>query len=334
MGDIQFTNPLLDKHDHQALHMTDSQEQRDRQLGFSFPLPTRIWSQPNPHDCIKKEDKIIGSAIENDPGANAIVTILGPSESSNTSCSGKAREGEEEEEVHPISTFTASSTSSIDTYLSNEREMIDDDDVDMDAFYASIDVAGVPMLSNSHQKLVTATPSDEEIRKALRSVQDLLSNDDSNLLYPKLYIIRSQNSAADSTLDYLSELSAHHGVISRETSKVISEASRFLIYWSRDCSKASTKIDSIMSQLQRADELEMSLESNKKMYLEIVASRERKTEIFEEGNKIKAELDEIRKNMPQWEQEYTLAKKTQANIIAEWSRLQEKFQNIEKDLNL
>ncbi|MED6146127.1 hypothetical protein PIB30_031719 [Stylosanthes scabra] len=233
-----------------------------------------------------------------------------------------------EEEAHPISTCTSLSTSSIAKYLSNESEsIIGDDDVEMDAFYDSLDVAAIPMLS-SHQKLAITTPSDEEIMQALRSVQGFLSKGASTLLYPeKCSILKAK-------LDYLSKLSAYHGGISRETSKVISEASQFLTHWSSDYTKAHTKIDSIMSQLLRVDELEMNLESNKKRYLEVVASHKRKREIFEEGKTIKAELDELKKNVPQWEHEHTLAKKTQANIIAEWSRLRETFQNIEKDWNL
>ncbi|RYR07008.1 hypothetical protein Ahy_B05g074330 isoform C [Arachis hypogaea] len=46
--------------------------------------------------------------------------------------------------------------------------------------------------------------------------------------------------------------------------------------------------------------------------------RKRKREIFEEGKTIKTQLDELKKNLPQWEHEHTLAKKTQATIIAEW----------------
>ncbi|MED6146137.1 hypothetical protein PIB30_031729 [Stylosanthes scabra] len=142
----------------------------------------------------------------------------------------------------------------------------DDDDVEIDAFYASLGVASIPMISHSHEKLVIATLSNEETRKAFRYVQDFLSNDASILLYPELCSILKAN------LDYLSKLSADNGSISTEMSKVISEASQFLTHWSRDYSEARTKIDSIMSQLQRADELEMSLESNKRRFLEVVAS--------------------------------------------------------------
>ncbi|MED6146131.1 hypothetical protein PIB30_031723 [Stylosanthes scabra] len=284
MDDIQFTNPLLDKDDNKTLHVADPHnhhvhQQPGRQLGLSLPPPSLSNNlQWDPYyDCIR-------------------ATEIAPGESSNTPSSGNARE----EEVHPISTCTASSTSSsIHKYLSNENETTtvdedeDDDDVEMDAFFDSVDVTGIPMLYNSHEKLVTTTPSDEEIRQTLRSVKSFLSHDASILLDPELCTILKAN------LDYLSNLSsADHGGISREMSKVISEASQFLTRWSRDYTKGHNKIDYIMSQLLRADELEMNLESNKKRYLEVVASRKRKREIFEEAKTIKAELDELRKNVP------------------------------------
>ncbi|MED6146134.1 hypothetical protein PIB30_031726 [Stylosanthes scabra] len=262
-------------------------------LGLSLPPP------PPLSDNFKWDRGQIVIRVYGPP-KTSIIQYLGSELLSNTPSAGKAKEEEE-----------------------------DDDNDEMDAFYDSLDGATIPMLSNSHEKLVTTTPSDEEIRQALRSVQRFLSHDASVLLDPELCSILKAN------LDCLSKLSADHGGISREMSKVISEASQFLIHWSRDYTNAHTKVDYIMSQLERADELEMSLESNKKRYLEVVASRKRKREIFEEGKTIKAELDELRKNVSQWEHEHTLAKKTQATLIVEWSRLRETFfQNIEKDRNL
>ncbi|XLS95342.1 hypothetical protein HN51_071350 [Arachis hypogaea] len=349
MDDIQFTHPLLDKDHHKALHMRDSNkhhvhEQRVRHLGFSLPAsPYSDIFKWDPFDYIP----FVGGTVILMPETSKFQHLKlekAPGESSNTKSSGKGKAGVEE--VHPVSTCIASSTSSIDKYLNDENQTIVDDDDEMDSFYASLDVAHIPMLSHSHEKLVTATPSDEETRKALRSVQRFLSQDASILLYPELCSIFKAN------LDYLSKLSADHGSISTEMSKAISEASQSLTHWSRDYSEASKKIDSIMSHLQRADELEMNLESNKKRFLEETEqlnaikanmsdsqskasiSRKRKREIFEQGKTIKAELDELRENVPQWEQEHTLAKKTQAKIIAEWSRLRENFQNIEKDWNL
>ncbi|MED6133277.1 hypothetical protein PIB30_026861 [Stylosanthes scabra] len=134
-----------------------------------------------------------------------------PGESSNTPSSGKARE-------------------EVDTTFDD-----DDDDVEIDVFYGSLDVAGTPMLSNSHEKLVINTPSDEEIRQALRSVQRFLSHDASVLLDPELCSILKAN------LNYLSKLSADHGSISREMSKVILEVSQFLTHWSRAALKHISK---------------------------------------------------------------------------------------------
>ena len=118
-----------------------------------------------------------------------------------TSLSGKASE----EELHLFS-CTASSTS-IDKSLRNKNEISDDeddDDVEMDAFYASFD-AGIPMLSHSHDNLATTAPS-EEAREALRSVHGIISNDASVLLDLE------QCSNMKASLDYLSKLSANDGI--------------------------------------------------------------------------------------------------------------------------
>ncbi|KAL1356253.1 hypothetical protein HN51_008263 [Arachis hypogaea] len=369
MDDIQFTLPLLDKDHHKALHMKDSHKHHMQQQQTSLPLlqpvdnlnwdprsyiVRRLYIRPNRSKltlwspvtdvslCITQTQDHMPSS-KKAPGESSRTSCRGDTlnihGSSPLSLSGKASE----EDVPSISSCTASSTST-DKYLGDENVISDDDDVEMNAFYASLDVSGIPMLPCSRDKLVTTTVSkDKEAREALRSVQHVISHDASVLLHPELCSILKAN------LDHLCKLSADHGRISREASKVISEASRVLTHWSRDYSEASVKIDSIMSHLQKADELEMSLESNKKRFLEVgqlnvdkamsVSQieagmfRKRKREIFEEGKTVKTQLDELKKNLPQWEHEHTLAKKTQATIIAEWSRLRENFQNIEKDWN-
>ncbi|MED6146136.1 hypothetical protein PIB30_031728 [Stylosanthes scabra] len=338
MGDIQFTD------DHEAplepgvagSHLKPNHVFKRRE-GCSYPRPSK-FQHYQPRRPVLFDHPISPFCtcvpIENDPGANAIFTtdpdlvLVGPSESSNnTSCSGKAREGEEEEEVYPISTFTESSTSSIDTYLSNKSEkiVVDDDDDEMGEFYASV---------SFHEKLVTAAPSDEETRKALRSVKDLLSKDASIfLLNPEMC------STLRANLIYLSKLSAEdRGGISIEMSQVISEASRFWAERYAKYTKARTKYHSTMSHFTRAGDLELNLESTKKQLNVIRANMsdsqskagKGKKEILEEKKTIKAVLVELKKNVPQWEHDYTSAKKSQATIIAEWSKLQEKFQNIEE----
>ncbi|RYR57996.1 hypothetical protein Ahy_A05g023659 isoform A [Arachis hypogaea] len=337
MDDIQFTLPLLDKDHHKALHMKDSHKHHMQQQQTSLPLlqpvdnlnwdprsyiVRRLYIRPN------RSKLTLWSPVTDAPGESSRTSCRGDTlnihGSSPLSLSGKASE----EDVPSISSCTASSTST-DKYLGDENVISDDDDVEMNAFYASLDVSGIPMLPCSRDKLVTTTVSkDKEAREALRSVQHVISHDASVLLHPELCSILKAN------LDHLCKLSADHGRISREASKVISEASRVLTHWSRDYSEASVKIDSIMSHLQKADELEMSLESNKKRFLEVgqlnvdkamsVSQieagmfRKRKREIFEEGKTVKTQLDELKKNLPQWEHEHTLAKKTQATIIAEW----------------
>ena len=217
--------------------------------------------------------------------------------------------------------------------------------VDMEAFYASLD-AGTHFLSRSCDESATTAPS-EEARKALKIVQDFISNDASVLLH------RQKCSVVKASLDYLSNLSADDG-ISGEMKTLISEASWLFTHWSRDYTEACMKIESTTSELHRADEseagLEAGLEANKNQFWDVVAwenkleekinvikaelsaceseknmAIQRKGDIFEEGKTLMAQIDKLREKMPHLQHEQGLAKKTQAKITSEWSNLREKF---------
>ena len=56
-----------------------------------------------------------------------------------------------------------------------------------------------------------------------------------------------------------------------------------------------------------------------------VTSTKRKREVFEEAKILKVQRDELREQVPHLRNELEVAKKNQAHIRAEWSKLGEKF---------
>ncbi|CAL5184918.1 unnamed protein product [Lathyrus oleraceus] len=243
----------------------------------------------------------------------------------------------------------------------NQEELSLDDDVEMKAFYASLDVE-TSFKSPSQDTTVitessnTTTPS-EETSKALKTLQDLLSKDFSVLLQTK------QCGAMKSTIEYLSKMSSVKG-ISSEMKLLILEVSREFTRWSCDYNNASKKIESASSNITKADKLEESLEANKNEFKEVLSlenelcnqlatleqrkkeledqinaikanisvfqsakftAAKRKREVFEEAKTLKAQRDELREQVPQLKDEREMAKKIQENIQVEWLKLGEKF---------
>ncbi|CAJ1952341.1 unnamed protein product [Sphenostylis stenocarpa] len=234
------------------------------------------------------------------------------------------------------------------------------DDVEMKAFYASLD-AETSVMSPSEDSTVdtelSKTTPCEETKKALKTLQDLLSNDFTDLLHT------GQSGTIKSAIEYLSKLSADDG-ISAEMRLLILEVSREFTRWSCDYNDASRKIESASTNISKADKLEENLEANKKEFKEVtylenelnnqlsclekrkkeleeqinaikaniavfqsarVTSTKRKREVFEEAKIIKAQRDELREQVPHLKNELEVAKKNQARIRAEWSKLGEKF---------
>jgi hypothetical protein len=240
------------------------------------------------------------------------------------------------------------------------------DDVEMKAFYASLDVKA-SFKSSSQDATVIAESSNntpcEEISNALKTLQDLLSKDFSVLLQT------GHCGTMKSTIEYLSKMSATNG-ISAELRLLISEVSREFTRWSCDYNDASKKIESASSNIIKADKLEESLEGNKNEFNDVlslendlynqlatldqrkkeleeqinaikanisvfhsakVTATKRKREVFEEAKTLKAERDELREQVPHLKEEREVAKKIQENIQAEWLKLGEK---INKSLNV
>jgi hypothetical protein len=240
------------------------------------------------------------------------------------------------------------------------------DDVEMKAFYASLDVK-TSFKSSSQDTTDIAESSNnipcEEFSNALKTLQDLLSKDFSVLLQT------GHCGTMKSTIEYLSKMSATNG-ISAELRLLISEVSREFTRWSCDYSDASKKIESASSNIIKADKLEESLEGNKKEFNDVlslendlynqlatldqrkkeleeqinaikanisvfhsakVTATKRKREVFEEAKTLKAERDELREQVPHLKEEREVAKKIQENIQAEWLKLGEK---INKSLNV
>ncbi|KAK7291273.1 hypothetical protein RIF29_06278 [Crotalaria pallida] len=136
------------------------------------------------------------------------------------------------------------------------------DDVEMEAFYASLD-GGTRVPSCFRDESVT-TVSSEESKEALKIVRDFISNDAS------IFLRAEKCSVMQASLDFLSNLS-EDDAISDEMMTLISEASRKFTHWTNDYIEASMKIESISSELLIADELEAALEDNKKQFREVVA---------------------------------------------------------------
>ncbi|KAE9588314.1 putative transcription factor/ chromatin remodeling BED-type(Zn) family [Lupinus albus] len=240
----------------------------------------------------------------------------------------------------------------------NHRELTLDD-VEMKAFYASLDaeasVVTPPQDTSAVTELSNTTPC-EESKKALKTLQDLLSKDFSILLHS------GQSGTMKSTIEHLSELTADD-VISAELRLLLLEVSREFTRWSCDYNDASRKIESASTNILKADKLEEGLEANKNQFKEVLSlenelsnqlasleqrkkeleeqinaikahisvsqsakntAAKRKREVFEEAKTLKAQRDELREQLPHMRDECEVAKKIQANINAEWSKLGEK----------
>ncbi|XP_020212563.1 uncharacterized protein LOC109797070 [Cajanus cajan] len=261
------------------------------------------------------------------------------------------------QELHP-KTSSSIVLSSIES-PKNQGELTLDD-VEMKAFYASLD-AETPVMSPSQDTTVITESSNttpcEETKKALKTLQDLLSKDFSDLLHT------GQSSTIKSAIEYLSKLSADDG-ISAEMRLLILEVSREFTRWSCDYNDASRKIDSASTNISKADKLEENLEANKNEFKEVlslenelsnqlsclekrkkeleeqinaikanisvfqtarITSTKRKREVFEEAKILKAQRDDLREQVPHLRNELEVAKKNQAHIRSEWSKLGEKF---------
>lgn len=239
------------------------------------------------------------------------------------------------------------------------------DDANMEAFYAILDAEiSVGSPSNDTRvvsELTNSTMPSEETQKALRTLQDFLTRDFSVLLRP------DEHSIMKATLDYLTNLPAEDGHgISVEIRSLIIQISRHFTRWSVDYTHEGKKIESTTAKLVKSGELEEGLEANKTLFKEVVylenelcnelaylEERKReleeqinavrasisasqaaknmaastKKEIFGKAMTLKAERDELRKQVPSLRDEKELAEKIQANIRAEWSNLGEKFNN-------
>ncbi|KAE9600175.1 putative transcription factor/ chromatin remodeling BED-type(Zn) family [Lupinus albus] len=234
------------------------------------------------------------------------------------------------------------------------------DEVEMKAFYASLDaetsVVSPPQDNAAATESPNTTPC-KETKKALKTLQDLVSKDFPILLHP------GQTGTMKSTMEHLSKLSADDG-LSSEIRLLILEVSREFIRCSCDYNDASRKIESYRTNILKADTLEEGLEANKNQFKEVLSlenessnqlaslerkkkeleeqinaikahifvsqsaknnADKRKREVFEEAKMLKAQRDELREQLPHMRDECEVAKKVQANIKAEWSKLGEKF---------
>jgi hypothetical protein len=238
------------------------------------------------------------------------------------------------------------------------------DDEEMEAFYAILDAETSDLSLSNDNKVVSESskriiPS-EETKKALKTLEDFLTKDFSVLLRPNEY------NTMESTLDYLTHLPTEDG-ISVEIRSMVKEVSRQFTSWSYDYTHEGKKIEVTKAKLLKSDELKEDLEANKKLFrevkylendlcneLEYLEERKKeleeqinavkanisasqvaknmasdtKREIFENAKILKVQRDELREQVHCLRDEHDLAKKIQANIRDEWSKLGEKFSNI------
>ncbi|KAL1319056.1 disease resistance protein RPS4B [Arachis hypogaea] len=234
------------------------------------------------------------------------------------------------------------------------------DDVEMEAFYASLEAENsvLPLSNNTIDvsEFANRVPS-EATQKALKTLQDFLTRDFSLLLGPDEY------NAMKATLEYLTNLPPGDG-ISLELRSLVIEVSRHFNHWSLDYTNESQKIEAATAKLLKVDELEEGLEANKVHFREVVCLENelrneleyleerkkeleeqihaikasisasesarnmvtyRKREIFGEAKILKNKRDELKEQVSWLKDEKELARKIQTNIRAEWSKLGEKF---------
>ncbi|KAK7314835.1 hypothetical protein VNO77_33363 [Canavalia gladiata] len=248
-----------------------------------------------------------------------------------------------DKEKHGV--YIGSSSSELPTTIrefdsrTNQTEISQDDDEDMEAFYDSLDA----------QTQAVSCPN-EEAREALERVQDFfISNDASVLLHPE------QCSVMKTSLENLSNLYADDDML-REVRTLISEASKDFTHWSLDYTEASKKIECAASELKRVDEVEAGLQTNRKQFKEVMASKNevqdrlakmekrkedleeqlnatkanisvckaditaselKKRDIFEEAKMLKTQRDELRGKAPHLQHEHDSAKETQTRVQSE-----------------
>ncbi|XP_061340635.1 TMV resistance protein N-like [Gastrolobium bilobum] len=360
-GHVRFTNPYPskitcdDKGNQLRLCKADDKQQQQQQLASfnrSIPMSYEMGEQPLSYELCNSDSLEPAWPIDgsnNTDGAFLDHQAKDAGESSqvqrSTSTSGQVGP------KLPLGTSLTMLPKTIDASLTNQTELTLVDDVEMEAFYVSLDAE-------------TRVVSSEEASKARRIVHDFISNNDASImLHPE------RCSVMKTSLENLSNLSADHG-ISREMRTLLSEASREYTHFRRDYIEASMKIASTSFDLQRADELEIGLELNKKRFCEELASEHelikklarmeeskrkleekinvikanisasqsekenilnRKRDIFKEGKALQTQRDELREKAPSLKYEHGFAKETQSRMNSEWSELREKLKKIAEE---
>ncbi|XP_057760752.1 uncharacterized protein LOC130981148 [Arachis stenosperma] len=242
-------------------------------------------------------------------------------------------------------TETCSSTLLIkfDEPLINQAPLTqDDNDVEMEAFYATLDAeTHDDVLSpNSYDDPATTTAPSKEAMEALKTVQDFITKNDASVLLDE-----ENYNVIKNSLHYLSNLSSKDG-ISGEVETLVSEASWLFNCCSVEYIESCRNIESTASELQRVDELEAGLEGNKNKHRELRQKLDwmekrkkeleeemnaikaklcdcesekkivvqKKKDVFEEAKTLKAQRDEWRKKVPQLRHQQSIAKSNHAKF--------------------
>ncbi|KAI4351980.1 hypothetical protein L6164_006277 [Bauhinia variegata] len=235
------------------------------------------------------------------------------------------------------------------------------EDTEMEEFYASLDTADSLAVSpfcdtKVFPELAKTRPS-EETRKALQTLQHFFSEEFSISLH------HGHQGTMKTALDHLSKLSAYDGV-PEEIMSLILQVSREFSCWSRNYNEARNKIKLTNAKIVKVDELEERLGVNKKNFDQLIfAEKEllyqlayleerkmeledqindikdsifeslsakdlvgkRKREIFDTAKTLKAQRDELRRQLPYLGDERENATQIREKIRAEWYELGEQF---------
>jgi len=227
----------------------------------------------------------------------------------------------------------------------------------MESFYASLESeTNSPLHVQPNNETVRTRPS-EETQKLLQILQDFVTKKFSLLLHP------GRSGLMKDILKYLLTLTPDEG-LSLKTKSVILKLSHSFSQWSLDYNNAILKLESVTTNLSKAETVNDYLEGNVKDFREMdmvekclsnqlailqeekreleekinaikseiadfTAQREmvvkRKTELFCKGKEMRVERDDLRNQVPRLKAEKELAKIIQANIEEEWSKLGEQF---------
>jgi len=253
MENVRFSNPYPPNTTLPTNHGT--KHQLDVQSSL-ISLSTRDWHHPFMYP--EWEEPLDNVLSTNLMKMGKMISILSTQEVSRKLVDCRIQSSRSNPHLGTCSTLFPTKT---EPSVRNQIEQTRDDNEEMDTFYASLGAKS--HVSNSRYRSATTALS-KNAKEALKIVQDFMSDDALVLLHSERFSI------VKNSLAYLSTLSADDGM-SIAMEALVSEALGKFTHWRRNYAEASMKIETTASEVQRADELEAGLESNKKQFMEAMA---------------------------------------------------------------